>query len=220
MKFLKKVYEGLTALMQFPYIKLIGGLIIIPLFLDKIIFSNEYVSAVSNDGWAGFFGGYLGALVGAFATIYAVKKQIVYNEQIRKEDEVLNIRPYLSMQDTNYDLHGAGLMIKAKIYNYGKHAACNILILDGQRSNENALEHEIIWAKNSSIGPMGFIEVEFIIKTFDNNKFLFYDILGNSYTQEIKVHSSETKEVEYLWTDQPIMYVKRETVLPKRLYEV
>ena len=56
-----------------PYLR--WGIIIlliitlIPVFLQYIIFNNGIISNVSNDGWAGFFGGYIGSIIGAFATI-------------------------------------------------------------------------------------------------------------------------------------------------------
>lgn len=47
-------------------------LILLPLFLDILVFSNDYVSKVSNDGWAGFLGGYIGGIIGGIVTLIAM----------------------------------------------------------------------------------------------------------------------------------------------------
>lgn len=58
--------------------------ILTPLALHLFIFENTYLSKVSNDGWAGFFGGYIGAIIGALATIVAIKLELNYNQKQRK----------------------------------------------------------------------------------------------------------------------------------------
>lgn len=42
--------------------------VIIPIALEFVVFRNRIYSSVSNEGWAGFLGGYIGALIGAFTT--------------------------------------------------------------------------------------------------------------------------------------------------------
>lgn len=63
-------------------------LFLLPLSLDIFIFSNDYVSKVSNDGWAGFLGGYIGGIIGGIVTLIAMivplrqtKQQIIEAEE-------------------------------------------------------------------------------------------------------------------------------------------
>lgn len=63
-------------------------IILFPWFMDKCIFSNDYISKVSNDGWAGFYGGYVGGIIGGIVTLIAMvvplrqtQKQILSAEE-------------------------------------------------------------------------------------------------------------------------------------------
>lgn len=70
---------------------LIFALIIgIPIFLQYAVFGNSIPSNTSNDGWAGFFGSYLGGILGGCATllgvVYTIKKTHEESETNRKKE--------------------------------------------------------------------------------------------------------------------------------------
>ena len=67
-------------------------LLILPLLLNELIFDNGYITQVSNDAWAGFFGSYIGGAIGGIGTLVAVyitvrqnQKQIIDAEEKEKK---------------------------------------------------------------------------------------------------------------------------------------
>ena len=69
----------------------LGGLfiiIIIPIFLEFIIFRNNFYSPVSNDGWASFFGSFFGGIIGGIMTLRGVIITIENNKK-EKEDTLM-----------------------------------------------------------------------------------------------------------------------------------
>lgn len=60
--------------------------ILFPLLLNELIFDNNYLSKVSNDGWAGFLGSYIGGMIGGFGTLIAVYITVRQNQK-QIEDE-------------------------------------------------------------------------------------------------------------------------------------
>ena len=77
-----------------PYLR--WGIIIlliitlIPVFLQYIIFNNCIISNVSNDGWAGFFGGYIGSIIGAFATIKEIVMESAFQPKWKFQKNLKN----------------------------------------------------------------------------------------------------------------------------------
>ncbi|HIZ12408.1 MAG TPA: hypothetical protein H9817_00560 [Candidatus Mediterraneibacter stercorigallinarum] len=77
-----------------PYLR--WGIIIlliitlIPVFLQYIIFNNGIISNVSNDGWAGFFGGYIGSIIGAFATIKEIVMESAFQPKWKFQKNLKN----------------------------------------------------------------------------------------------------------------------------------
>ena len=64
--------------------------IIVPLFLDWFIWSNDFPSSISNEDWSGFLGSYLGGIIGGIGTLAAVyfttmETRRVQREEMRKE---------------------------------------------------------------------------------------------------------------------------------------
>lgn len=93
-------------------------LIFIPLILNEFIFDNDYVTKVSNDAWASFFGSYIGGAIGGVGTLIAMyitlqhtQKQILESqnkdkrsERKKKSDEIVNlVADYLSDISVYYD---------------------------------------------------------------------------------------------------------------------
>lgn len=63
-------------------------LIILPLAINNFIINNNYYSKATNDGWASFFGSYLGGILGGFGTLASV---LITLRETRKE----NLKPFL-----------------------------------------------------------------------------------------------------------------------------
>lgn len=123
----------------------------LPTLMNTFIFSNNIFSKVSNDGWASFLGGYIGAIItlaGVVITIWNLNKENLktndQNKQQLLEERRLSILPYLTyefqyselpegysvipigvdLSDDNFDyITKAQIM---KINNYGLGAACDI----------------------------------------------------------------------------------------------
>lgn len=91
---------------------------LIPLFLNNFIFGNNYISKVSNDGWASFFGSYIGGVIGGIGTLVAMyitlkqtQKQIYDTEEKDKKreqrheaNEIVNlVAEYLSHINIYFD---------------------------------------------------------------------------------------------------------------------
>ena len=69
----------------------LGGLfiiIIIPIFLEFIIFRNNFYSPVSNDGWASFFGSFFGGIIGGVLTLIGVIITI-NSDKMEKEEKII-----------------------------------------------------------------------------------------------------------------------------------
>lgn len=61
------------------------GLILIPLFVQWLI-NGDTTHKGSDDGWLGFWGGYLGAIIGVAGALIAIQIQLT-NEKMRFEEE-------------------------------------------------------------------------------------------------------------------------------------
>ena len=85
----------------------LGGLfiiIIIPIFLEFIIFRNNFYSPVSNDGWASFFGSFFGGIIGGLMTLLGVIITIDNNKKEKEEKLIEESEPkfdfFLKQTDT------------------------------------------------------------------------------------------------------------------------
>ena len=65
-------------------------IIILPVVLECFIFSNEYFSKVTNDGWASFFGSYFGGVLGGTGTLVALLISTNQTDKIQKCNEEIN----------------------------------------------------------------------------------------------------------------------------------
>lgn len=166
-------------------------IILLPIYLDKFIFDNSYPSRVSNDGWAGFLGGYIGSIIGAIATIVAIKLDINHNNEIRQEDERQKkidernmLRPYLCI-DRNSTIIGDAIT-KLSIKNVGFHAACDISI---QSYSKEINEYRTLFSPHIVIDKSSVEEIKgrIDLSEFEHICFNFLDIKGNTYRQKIVV---------------------------------
>lgn len=69
----------------------------LPLLLDWCIFNNDYPSNLTNGEWAGFLGGYIGAVLGGFFSLLGIAWTIRFTRKESKKDRELQIRPYLDI---------------------------------------------------------------------------------------------------------------------------
>lgn len=73
--------------------------VILPLFMDKFIFANNYPSSLSNSDWSGFLGGIWGGIIGGIGTLIAVCVTTLdtrdVQEENRKQAAVANFKDKL-----------------------------------------------------------------------------------------------------------------------------
>lgn len=191
---------GEKILKRWRIIGIIALFAIFPVILDKLVFANNFKTFLSNEQWSGFLGGYIGALFGAAATIYAVNRQIKYNEEIRKQSEIKKIRPYLYFKVNSRVTKNNDLEVKGTLYNYGQQAACNILLYEVFKPYEGETEitDKTLWNDYVSIGANQSLD---IIINFSLERrpslmfFKFYDIAGNNYLQSIEIGNTTAIDV-------------------------
>ena len=66
----------------------IASIILAPIILQYIIFPNTIISNVSNEGWASFFGSYLGGIIGGVGTLWAVLISTQQTKEIQKDNKL------------------------------------------------------------------------------------------------------------------------------------
>lgn len=186
----------------------IGSLV--PFLLDKLIFGNSFYSAVTNDGWASFFGSYMGAIIGGLVTLGGVFLTIRHNEQMEKERKILEHRPYMVLikdsspaerRDTiNFEEDNATDKLRAYtnqhfsyvLVNKGNGTAVDVCLKRKSLFDDNNKVHKM---RESVIAPGEriFINIcEYQHKedgNVDSSTIVieFEDIFKNKYTQDIKV---------------------------------
>ena len=88
---------------MWPFI--IGSLIIIillPLIIDWLVIGNDFPSNISNTDWVGFFGGYVGALIGSIVSLFGILWTINFTREQNRADRELQIRPYLDIRCVSF----------------------------------------------------------------------------------------------------------------------
>ena len=70
----------------------------LPLAIDWLIIGNGFPSNIENSDWVGFFGGYIGALIGAIVSLAGIIITIRYTNEQNKKDRELQVRPYCAMR--------------------------------------------------------------------------------------------------------------------------
>lgn len=165
---------------------IIIGIFVVPVILQFFVFNNNFPSKVSNDGWASFFGAYIGAIIGSFATIVAVKLEISNNERIRQEDLIREFRPYLYLIPSNEKF--------AVLYNFGKFAACDIkgyIVVDGDK--------KLAWNQHFCLDGNSSYEIsmKYLSNPEDYYIYEFKDLLGNTYSQIVRYADNDVQSDFY-----------------------
>lgn len=65
--------------------------ILVPIFLDKYIWSNNTPSALNNSDWSSFLGSFLGGIIGSIGTLIAVCVTTLDTRYIQKDNNCQNI---------------------------------------------------------------------------------------------------------------------------------
>lgn len=65
-------------------------IIMLPLAIDWLIIGNEFPSNIDNSDWVGFFGDYIGAIIGAVVSLIGIIITIRYTNEQNKRDRELD----------------------------------------------------------------------------------------------------------------------------------
>ena len=74
------------------------AVVIIPLGIDWLIIGNNFPSNISNSDWVGFFGGYIGAIMGCIISLIGILWTINFTREQNRADRELQVRPYLEFR--------------------------------------------------------------------------------------------------------------------------
>lgn len=80
---------------------IIGSIIAVvalPLAIDWLIIGNSFPSNISNSDWVGFFGGYVGSMLGCAISLIGILWTINFTREQNRADRELQIRPYLDIR--------------------------------------------------------------------------------------------------------------------------
>lgn len=114
----------------------------LPLAIDWLIIGNEFPSNIENSDWVGFFGGYIGSLIGAIVSVAGIIITIRYTNEQNKKDRELQIRPYCAVRYVNDNkLVGTDKIIG------------ELPIGCEPKENKGSKYTSIIYIKNIGLGP-------------------------------------------------------------------
>lgn len=74
------------------------AVIALPLAIDWLIIGNNFPSNISNSEWVGFFGGYIGSVLGCVISLIGILWTINFTREQNRADRELQIRPYLDIR--------------------------------------------------------------------------------------------------------------------------
>lgn len=74
------------------------AVVALPLAIDWLIIGNSFPSNISNSDWVGFFGGYIGSILGCVISLVGILWTINFTREQNRADRELQIRPYLDIR--------------------------------------------------------------------------------------------------------------------------
>lgn len=74
-----------------------------PFVLDWCIIGNGFPSNISNSDWVAFYGGYIGAILGAIFSLVGIAWTIKFTREQNRSDRELQIRPYFDIRYLDVD---------------------------------------------------------------------------------------------------------------------
>ena len=63
----------------------------VPLFIDWIIIGNSFPSNIDNSDWVGFFGGYIGAVLGGCISLIGIYWTIKFTREENRADREIHL---------------------------------------------------------------------------------------------------------------------------------
>lgn len=148
----------------------------LPLAIDWLIIGNGFPSNIENSDWVGFFGGYVGALIGAIVSLAGINITIRYTNEQNKKDRELQVRPYCAMRY----VHDNKLVGTNKII-------AELPIGCEPEENNGPKYTSIIYIKNIGLGPA--VEFDFDMDEINDGR-EHYSILmqRNADTSNLSVN--------------------------------
>lgn len=131
--------------------------ILLPLAIDWFIIGNSVPSNISNSDWVSFFGGYIGAIIGAAVSLCGIVITIRYTNNQNQKDRELQVRPYCAVR----------YVYTPKSISTRKELACLMLGCE-PKENNGPRYHSVIYIKNIGLGPA--IEFEFDVDDIDDGR--------------------------------------------------
>ena len=131
--------------------------LLLPLSIDWLIIGNSFPSNMTNSDWVGFFGGYIGSLIGASVSLVGIIITIRYTNDQNKKDRELQVRPYCAIRYVHDNkLRGTNKII------------AELPIGCEPKENNGPQYSSIIYIKNIGLGPA--IEFDFYIDDIDDGR--------------------------------------------------
>ena len=149
---------------------------------------------IDANGWIGFLGSYIGSIIGAITALMVVNIEIKNSQKEKKNDEIKQLRPYLwlfveSLENNN---------VCGKIKNIG----LNTAIFYGIETNNSPVDKQTVLYCNSALCKNDELQInlDFNLDKTGCFNFIFYDMIGNRYTQELRI----SKEDKTAFSLEPI----------------
>lgn len=149
---------------------------------------------IDANGWIGFLGSYIGSIIGAITALMVVNIEIKNSQKEKKNDEIKQLRPYLwlfveSLENNN---------VCGKIKNIG----LNTAIFYGIETNNSPVDKQTVLYCNSAPCKNDELQInrDFNLDKTECFNFIFYDMIGNRYTQELRI----SKEDKTAFSLEPI----------------
>lgn len=149
---------------------------------------------IDANGWIGFLGSYIGSIIGAITALMVVNIEIKNSQKEKKNDEIKQLRPYLwlfveSLENNN---------VCGKIKNIG----LNTAIFYGIETNNSPVDKQTVLYCNSALCKNDELQInlDFNLDKTECFNFIFYDMIGNRYTQELII----SKEDKTAFSLEPI----------------
>ena len=140
---------------------------------------------IDANGWVGFLGSYIGSIIGAITALMVVNIEIKNSRKEKKNDEIKQLRPYLwlfveSIENNN---------VCGKIKNIG----LNTAIFYGIETNNSPVDKQTVLYCNSALCKNDELQInrDFNLDKTEYFNFIFYDMIGNRYTQELRISKED-----------------------------
>ncbi len=129
----------------------VATVVVLPLAIDWLIIGNSFPSNITNSDWVGFFGGYIGSILGCVISLVGILWTINFTREQNRADRELQIRPYL---DIRYNP-------SVNMLEKGKQWLGYVMIneWDDNKAENRDVERGLLYLKNVGNGPATNIDV-------------------------------------------------------------